>query len=243
MLASSAPRVVVRRRRIAHGVGVVVVIAAAGACRAGRDTAREARDPERQEVRRAAAEAAWLATSGDTGARHGTRGRTRHETGSGTAGDTGSHVNLDIRNAGGLTRASDPPLGPGDVRIASTDGALVLALVGDTVRMRLGDRATARIRRAVDTSRAPTSGFGGFVASTVRAAVGGAMSEVARFAVLLPVRDIQELRYENGTLHVGTANSRLGRKGVSGDARFAPGDAERFIAAVRARQRALGGGG
>lgn len=235
MLPSSTTRVVVRR--VARGAVVAAVVTAtvgAGACRAGRDAARDTRDPERQEVRRAAEEAARLATLGDTGTRHGT--------GSGTAGDTGSHVNLDIRNAGGLTRASDPPLGPGDLRIASTDGAVVLSLVGDTVRMRLGDRATARIRRAVDTSRAPTSGFGGFVASTVKAAVGGAMSEMARFAVLLPVRDIQELRYENGTLHFGTADGRLGRKGTSGDARFAPGDAERFLAAVRARQQALGGG-
>lgn len=234
MLSSPAARFVVRR--IGRGALVAAVLTAAGAtgaCHAGRDAAPDARDAERQEVRRAAEEAARLATSGDTGP--GTNHR--------TAGDTGSRFNLDIHNAGGLTRAGDPPLGPGDVRIASTDGALVLSLVGDTVRMRLGDSATAKMRHAVDTSGAPTSGFGGFVASTVKAAVGGAMGEMARFAVLLPVRDIKELRYENGTLHFGTADGRLGRKGTSGDARFAPADAERFMAAVRARQRALGVGG
>lgn len=218
-------------RHVARSAAVVATAAlGVSACRGGHDVARDA---ERQDIRRAAEEAARLATSGDTGRGAGRR----------TVRDTGLHFNVDIHDAGGLTRASDPPLGPGDVRIASTNGAMILSLVGDTVRMRLGDSAAAKIRHAVDTSGAPASGFGGLVSSTVKAAVGGALGEVARFAVLLPVRDMKELRYENGELHFGTGDRPMGRKGTSGNARFAPADAERFIAAVRARQRALGIGG
>lgn len=236
MMSPSPTTWLTTRLTVRRGTRIIAVVTAAlgaGACRGGHDAARDARAAERQEVRRAAQEAARLATAGDTG-----RGTRR-----GAARDTGPHFSVDIHDARGLTRAGDPPLGPGDVRIASTDGGMILSLVGDTVRMRLGDSATAKMRRAVDTSGAPASGFGGFVSSTVKAAVGGALSEVAHFAVLLPVREIKELRYENGELHFGTGVRAGGRKGTSGNARFAPADAERFIAAVRARQRAPGIGG
>lgn len=221
-------------RRVTRAVILAAVAAAAtAACRGTRDDARAERDTERQEIRRAAEEAARLATSGDTGrpARDGV-GR-----------DTGSRVNLGATGVRGLTRAPDPPLGPGDMRVTSTDGAVVYTLVGDGVRIRLGDSVLAKVRNEIGSTDT-ASGIGGLIASTVKGAVGGAVGEALQFAVRIPVAEIRDLRYEDGRLHFSTRDGtgRRGRtgEGTNSDARFARADAERFIAAVRARQRALG---
>ncbi len=76
---------------------------------------------------------------------------------------------------------------------------------------------------------------------TVKGAVGGALEEATRFAVRVPVAEIDDLRYEDGELRIGSDRRGRGRGDrAHGNARFAPDDAERFIQAVRARQRALG---
>jgi hypothetical protein len=211
------------------------------ACRGPRDSASAARESERQEIRRAAEQAAQMA-SGDTGR------RSAQHAAPAAGRDSGARLHIGSDGASSLTRAADPPLGAGDVRVASTDGAVVLALIGDTVRMRLGDSVAAKVRREVGPTDT-VSGFGGFVSSTVKAAVGGAMGEMMRFAVRVPVTEVRDLRYENGELRFSTREDRRGgdararrrdQKGVNSSAHFAPADAERFISAVRARQRALG---
>jgi hypothetical protein len=234
-------------------------LAAAATCVAlGACDARDARDAERAAVHDAARRAAALA-AGDTasagagrdgapGRNAGEHGARDHDAGEHDAGDHDAHgrdsqpragVRVGTGGARGLVRGDDPPLGPGDVRVTSTDGALVLAVIGDTVRVRLGDSVAARVRRGVGEGADGGSGFGGFVARTVKGAVGGAMAEATRFAVRVPVAEVRDLRYEDGELRFGSERRRRGRDSHTG-ARFAPADAERFIAAVRARQRALG---
>jgi hypothetical protein len=92
------------------------------------------------------------------------------------------------------------------------------------------------VRHELDAEPDTVQGLGGFISRTVKGAVGGAMAEAARFAVRIPVSEVRDLRYEDGELRFGSGHKR----GTHSNARFAPADAERFIQAVRARQRALG---
>ncbi len=220
-------------------LAAVAAAVALGAC--GGHEQRDPRRAERAAVRDAARRAAALAT-GDSAA-PGADGHDGGHDGShvGAARDSEPHarVQLGVAETSRLVRGDDPPLGPGDVRVVSTDGALVLALLGDTVRMRLGDSVTAKVRREIDEGADSASGFGGFVARTVKGAVGGAMAEAARFAVRVPVAEVRDLRYEDGELRFGSDRGRRKHKEHT-TARFTPDDAERFIRAVRARQRALG---
>ncbi len=233
-----------RRAPRAPSAAPIVLAAAAAAVALGACHPREERDPRRAEraaVRDAARRAAALATGDSTPPDPDGHADAHDGSRDGSHDDSQPHarVQLGVGDAGALVRGGDPPLGPGDVRVVSTDGALVLALLGDTVRMRLGDSVTAKLRREVEAGADSASGFGGFVARTVKGAVGGAMAEAARFAVRVPVTEVRELRYEDGELRFGSDRGRRKHKEHT-SARFAPDDAERFIRAVRARQRALG---
>lgn len=137
------------------------------------------------------------------------------------------------------TAASQPALGPGDARIASTDSVIFLALVGDTVQMRfdrrLADSVARAIRQEVDTSDGSIgAAFGAFVASTVGKAVGTALSMVVK----VPVTQIDSAHWDDGQLRLTT---RGGRSAFStgGDGKstaFARADAERFVAALERRR-------
>jgi len=133
--------------------------------------------------------------------------------------------------------AAAEPLGPGDVRVTSTDGAFVLALVGDSVRMQLSDSVRAKVQHDLDTTK--KDGFAGLVTRSVSGIVGSAMG----FVVRVPVRDIQDVRYEDGHIKFDTrGNSHVsinGSKDNESSATFSPEDGARFVAAVKARQAQL----
>lgn len=221
---SPSQRPPVRRSRTAAGAraaGLLVAgLVVAGACRGARDAAAEERATERQEVRRLAEQAARMAAGDSSGA-----ATTRR-----SPADTGIHVSLSGGSGGALGRGEDPPLGPGDVRVTSTDGMLVLALIGDTVRSRLSDSTAAKIKRDVAAETDTMSGVGGMVARSVTGVVSGAMAHATQFSMRVPVRDVRDMTYGDGELrfHTGKNNST--------SARFTAGDAERFMTAVRARQ-------
>ena len=211
---------------------LLAAVVALGAC--GSHAERDPRQAEREQVRDAAERAAALATGDSNGARPARDSQAKSRVSIGTGGH------------GDLVRGADPLLGPGDVRVTSTDGMVVLAVIGDTVRMRAGDSLAVRVRREMAKETDTATGFGGFVARTVKGAVGGAMDAAARFAVRVPVSEVRDLRYEDGELRFETGRAgrrergRDGRHGNGTSARFSQADAERFITAVRARQRALG---
>lgn len=151
-----------------------------------------------------------------------------------------------IDNRVGLPRIAGVASGAaGDsVRITSTDGAVVYTLARDTVRMQLGDSVVRAVRKNIAGADSASGNFGNFIKQTVAGAVGSAMS----FVMKTPVRDIRTARYENGELrlesdggplHHGTFSVGHKRDGKN-HTTFAPADAERFIAAIEARQRALG---
>ena len=140
----------------------------------------------------------------------------------------------------GITeRAVALPLGPNDVRIVSTDGGFELALVGTNVVMRLSDAGVARLRGEFSVDHAGV-GVGNWIEQKVK----GAVQELVDKQMLLPVSAIRDARYEGGEIRLiaggdgrdvhffGSSGDGGGNGSVMG--RFAPRDAERFVAAVRA---------
>jgi hypothetical protein len=136
-------------------------------------------------------------------------------------------------------------LGEGDVAVTSTDGAVQLMLVGDTVRMQLSDSLRASVKAGVDSSLDADAGaIGGAIGGAVGKLVGGAMG----FVVRLPVHEVENVRYEEGQIRFeshGTSKFTMGGPGnEDGDgkngAKFSPEDGERFVEAVKARQRERG---
>lgn len=134
--------------------------------------------------------------------------------------------------------APETPLGPGDVRIFTTDSSVEMALLGDRVSTRLGPKVLAEVDKgmAKDSSE-KQSGLGAMIAGAVKSGVRSAISRDYGF----PLTAIRDARYENGaivfdwvdkpTINPDNANVN-GRKLTHA---FAPADAQRFVDAVRAR--------
>jgi len=135
--------------------------------------------------------------------------------------------------------AAHEPLGPGDERITSTDGAVILSLVGDSVRMQLSDSLRRSVQHSLDT--AGKSGFAGMITRSVSGVVGNALG----FVVRIPVRDIDEISANDGEIDISSKGGQShfrtsGSNNRGGEhSRFAPADADRFVAAVKARKAAL----
>ena len=155
---------------------------------------------------------------------------------------TRGRVSRGARHAIGTTNvvmnapAPTTPLGPGDMRIVSTNGAVELVLQGDRVLAGMSAEKIAEVRAKLEDSRSKdTSGFGGMIAASVKRGV----SEMIGAHASWPVSDIRDISYENGRLVLQTKSS--GRAQLfdkdEGNSRelFAPQDAERFVAAVHAR--------
>ena len=148
-----------------------------------------------------------------------------------------------------------PPLGPEDVAVTSTDGAVMMAVVGDTVRMQLTDSLRDHVRSEVEHSVAKDSsdGIGGMIARTVGGAVSGAVSGAMGFVVRVPVQDVEDIRYEHGRIMFSTRGTRgdghisIESRGPhdgndSSGGRFSEADGRRFVEAVQRRQRARASG-
>jgi hypothetical protein len=136
----------------------------------------------------------------------------------------------------GEVAAVAPPLGPGDVQIISQNGAVELVLRGNEVLAGLSPAKVAEVKAEMErSSERDTSGFGGLIASTVKRGVAGAIGA----HMVYPVSDIRDINYDGGRIVMHTKSGgrvQLFDKSDSGrQDLFAPQDAERFVAAVRAR--------
>lgn len=133
-----------------------------------------------------------------------------------------------------------PALGPGDVSITSKDGAFVMAVVGDTVRMQLSDSLRKSVAQTIDTSADAKSGLGAAITRSVGKVVGGAMG----FVVRVPVEDMENLRYDNGRLRFDVRGAKVKVEGTGdnagADSQFSEEDARRFIDAVERRRKGKG---
>ena len=138
-----------------------------------------------------------------------------------------------------------PPdsLGPGDVRILNADSSVDLMLVGDRIWAGLSPQMVAKVRRDMDTTQHADTGLGGSIANLVKKSVAGAIGTHAVYRLA----DVRDVRYENGRLlfdwKSGGHETMFRNTRVNGDRAddsFRKEDADRFIAAVHARQKQLG---
>lgn len=136
--------------------------------------------------------------------------------------------------------ASAPPdaLGPGDVRIVSADSGVDLALLGDSISAGLSAKSLEKVRRETDTTTVTGSGFGASIEKIVKSTVASAIGTRVSF----PLSAVKDVRYEDGELkfdwtakpiHMFTASTSHGKPIMQS---FRPEDAQRFVAAVRARK-------
>lgn len=151
-----------------------------------------------------------------------------------------SKVNIQM----GSGNSEPTALAEGDVRVRSTDGALILAVIGDSVHMQLSDSLRNSVTAEVKNS---TSKQGDDIGSTIANAVGGAVSGVVNAAmgmtVRVPAENVENLRYEDGHLRFEVKGSNFRMTSKSDDAAknenggaFSEEDAMRFIQAVNNAQ-------
>lgn len=141
------------------------------------------------------------------------------------------------------TEAPSPDsLGPGDLRIFNTDSTVDIILKGDKIFAGLSPKTVGKIRAGLDTSAAgDTGGLGGSISQIVKKSVASAIGTHAVF----PLADIRDVRYDRGALifdwkdggtHEIFGSTTVDHGKVSNT--FQAADAERFVAAVRARKGA-----
>jgi hypothetical protein len=135
----------------------------------------------------------------------------------------------------GDSAANAITLGPGDVKVTSSGNALVLAVIGDSVRMQLSDSLRNSVKQELDTAGGDSK-----LASAIVKSVGGVVNSALGFSVRVHVNDIENLRYEDGSIRFevrgGNVNLKTGKHSMN-DAAFSEADARRFIEAVERRQQ------
>ena len=133
-------------------------------------------------------------------------------------------------------------LRPGDVQIASTDSAVELAIVGDTIVAGLGRKVLDEVRVKTDTADVAADGFAASIEKAVKSSVASALSH----QLLFPVADVSDVKSEDGKLVFYARNgSRMhmfegSSRGKRTHQTFSDADAQRFIAAFKARKARAG---
>ncbi len=140
-------------------------------------------------------------------------------------------------------QAAPDSLGPGDLMILNADSTVDLTLAGDRIWAGLSPKMVAKVRADLDTTQHADTGLGGSIAKLVKRSVAGAIGTHAVYRLA----DLRDVRYENGRLifdwKSGGHDTMFKNTNVNGDRAddsFRKEDAERFIAAVHARQKQLG---
>jgi hypothetical protein len=139
------------------------------------------------------------------------------------------------------TAVAEVPMGSGDIRITSADSAVDLALIGDSISGGLSAYALAKVRHETDTNAVTGSGFGASIEKMVKGTVQSALGT----RISVPVASVKDVRYDgqrlvfewNGKPPEHFGNAKVNNKDVM--ASFSADDAQRFVVAVRARQRAV----
>ena len=150
-----------------------------------------------------------------------------------------STTDRDVAGAKLEARDSTRPLGRGDIRITNTDSSFELALIGDSIVTGFGKKVLDEIKEKTDTATVTGNGLGASIEKMVKGTVANAMGH----QLLFPISEIKEVRYENEHLQFirndGSQmhlfeNSRSNGKDAS--TTFRADDAQRFVAAFRARK-------
>jgi hypothetical protein len=148
-------------------------------------------------------------------------------------------VRIDANNATLTRRDTTQGLGPGDLRIATTDSAIELALVGDSLVAGFGASTREQIRKATDTSTVSGTGFGASIERIVKSSVAGALDHEMH----VPLSEISAVRYEDGLLVFYDRNGKRTHyfehdrrdHGDARDSRFSESDAKAFITVFKSK--------
>jgi hypothetical protein len=152
----------------------------------------------------------------------------------------------DERDAGvHLSRASATAapyvMQAGDIRIASVDGGVDLALLGDTISGGLSQKTLAEVKTKIDTSGAKATGFGADIEKMVKSTVTSALGT----RVGVPLSDVKDVRYDgqrivfewnDGKTHDTFSKAKVNNRDAMSS--FSAADAQRFVDAVHARKQA-----
>ncbi len=140
-----------------------------------------------------------------------------------------------------VQRTVPETLGPNDLRIYNADSTVDLILMGNSILAGLSPKMVAKVNGEMASDSGDTSGFSGSISQIVKKSVAGAMGTHAVF----PVSEIRDIRYQHGEIVFrwkdGGNHELFGSTMVDGQKvskTFRADDAQRFIDAVHARQRA-----
>lgn len=130
----------------------------------------------------------------------------------------------------------------GDIRIASVDSGVDLALIGDTISGGLSQKTLAKVRHDTDTGAVKGSGFGSEIERMVKGSVQSALGT----RIAIPLSAVRDVHYDgrkivfdwNGKSRTPFSHVKVGDKDALES--FSAEDSQRFVDAVRARKRALG---
>ena len=140
-----------------------------------------------------------------------------------------------------VKRDSSRALGPGDIRIASTDSSVELAIVGDSLVAGLGARVRNKVARDLDTTKlASSNGFGASIEKMVKSTVASALDHEIEF----PLSQISDVQAQGGHLvffdrdgkPMNVFQSRKDRDADDDAKTFPPSDAQAFVSAFKARK-------
>lgn len=140
-----------------------------------------------------------------------------------------------VEHASFAKRDTTQALGPGDIRIATTDSAVEIALIGDSVVAGLGAATRNKIRTATDTNAVKGTGIGASFEKMIKSTVAGALDHQLE----IPISEISRVEYEDG--HLVFYDKKGGRmKVLTSDrdgrqSRFSESDAQDFIAAFKSK--------
>jgi hypothetical protein len=130
---------------------------------------------------------------------------------------------------------------PGDIRIASVDGGVDLALLGDTISGGLSEKTLAEVKAKTDTSSVKSSGFSADIEKMVKGTVQSALATRVGF----PLSDVKDVRYDgqrivfqwnDGKAHESFNKTKVNNRDAMSS--FSAADAQRFVEAVHARKQA-----
>jgi len=138
-----------------------------------------------------------------------------------------------------VARDSSRPVGPKDIRIVSTDSAIELSLIGDSLITGLAANARAKVRAATDTASVTGTGLAAKLEKIVKSKV----QTVLNMELAFPVSSVGDVRYNAGSLEFfdnngkrmaelgGNRSNETSRKGV-----FSAPDAQAFTTVFRAKK-------
>jgi hypothetical protein len=140
-----------------------------------------------------------------------------------------------------LSRSSDTAhqvMQQGDIRIASVDSGVDLALIGDTISGGLSEKTLAKVKHDTDTGTVKGTGMGAEIERMVKGTVQSALTT----RINIPLSAVRDVSYDgrkivfdwNGKPPKSFGNVKVDKKDVLES--FSADDAQRFVAAVRARK-------